>query len=70
VNVKACANCYDYAGEHALLVPDGRAQGGWRHKGGTVRCAGQEDDHTDDRAEPMTLSTEDAIDFGIIEETA
>lgn len=63
--VRVCRNCYDYAEEGALVVPDGRASGGWRHQHGTTRCPGQEDDGTDDRAEPMWLDGEDAAYFGI-----
>jgi hypothetical protein len=47
-----CENCYDY-----VDVPDcklvERARG-WVHVGNnSVRCAGQGDDDTDDRGEPM-----------------
>lgn len=66
-SVLVCRNCYDYAGEGSLVVKDGRARDGWRHKYGTVRCPGQEDDGTDDRAEPMQLDREDAVHFDIIE---
>lgn len=65
--IRVCRHCYDYAAEGAFIVPDGRARDGWRHAKGTVRCPGQEDDDTDDRAEPMWLSVEDAVDFGIVE---
>ena len=68
LRVRVCRLCYDYAAEGALVVPDARARDGWRHAKGTVRCAGQEDDDTDDRAEPMWLGREDAAYFGIIEE--
>lgn len=67
--VRVCRNCYDYAGDGAAVVPDARANGGWRHKLGTVRCPGQEDDDTDDRAEPMWLGHEDAAYFGIVDES-
>jgi len=64
--ILVCANCWDYAGEGALVTPDLRARDGWRHKHGGVRCPGQEDDDTDDRAEPMRLSIGDALAFDII----
>lgn len=67
--VTACRNCWDYAEEGALVVQDGRSLTGWRHKSGTVRCSGQEDDDTDDRAEPMRLSRLDAIDYNIIKQS-
>lgn len=63
--VRVCRNCYDYAAEHALIT-DG--PNGWEHVDLGERCGGQEDDDTDDRAEPMWLDREDAAYFGIVEE--
>ena len=47
-----CSNCFGY-----VAVPDCKIvlrQRGWVHLGtNSVRCAGQDDDSTDDRADPM-----------------
>ena len=44
-----CANCEDYVDEPQLK----RHGSGWRHvANNSVRCPGQGDDDTDDRAEP------------------
>lgn len=65
MKIFVCKNCHDYAGTGSLVKRDARAASGWRHTHGVVRCPGQEDDDTDDRAEPMTLDVEDAEYFGI-----
>lgn len=65
--VLVCRNCYDYTERGALVTPDRRARDGWRHTHGVIRCAGQDADDTDDRAEPMRLSVADARDLDILE---
>lgn len=67
MKIRVCRNCYDYAGAGALVTEDQRARDGWRHTKGTVRCPGQGDDDTDDRAEPMWLDADDAAYFDIVE---
>lgn len=52
--VAVCRVCADYATDHAALYRHGQT---YRHLGNDrVRCPGQEDDGTDDRATPMTFA--------------
>ena len=45
-----CENCYDYADDPKIV----QRKRGWVHVcNNSVRCPGQEDDDTDDRAEPL-----------------
>lgn len=51
IDAPICATCYDYVDEpDCKIVP---RQRGWVHVGNnSVRCPGQADDDTDDRAAP------------------
>lgn len=45
-----CENCYDYADDSKIV----ERKRGWVHVcNNSMRCPGQEDDDTDDRAEPL-----------------
>lgn len=49
-----CRTCVDYAEDHAVLV---LVDGEHVHEcNGSARCPGQEDDDTDDVAEPMSFT--------------